>query len=65
MPAREYKGSRFDHTFVSGTWDRVGWWTGTRKRALLASVQRRWSASAPDYDALAAELRPDTGSAGG
>ena len=49
---REYGGSRFDQTFVSG---HVGprWLVDRNTEAsVLASVQRRWSASAPDYDAL-------------
>ena len=43
-------GSRFDQTFVSG---HAGprWLVG---RNTEASVQRRWSAGAPDYDALGA-----------
>ena len=49
---REYGGSRFDQTFVSG---HVGprWLVDRNTEAsVLASVQRRWSASAPDYDTL-------------
>ena len=53
---REYEGSRFDHTFVSG---HVGprWLVDRNTEAsVLASVQRRWSASAPDYDALGGRI---------
>ena len=53
---REYEGSRFDQTFVSG---HAGprWLIGRRSEAsVLASVQRRWSATAPHHDALGARL---------
>ena len=53
---REYEGSRFDHTFVSG---HVGprWLVDRNTEAsVLASVQRRWSAGAPDYDALGGRI---------
>ena len=50
LSRRDYAGSRFDQTFVSG---HAGprWLVG---RNTEASVQRRWSAGAPDYDALGA-----------
>ncbi|MCY4497331.1 MAG: surface lipoprotein assembly modifier [Rhodospirillaceae bacterium] len=53
---REYSGNRFDQTFVSG---HAGprWLIGRNTEAsLLASVQRRWSAGAPDHDALGGRL---------
>ena len=54
LSRRDYAGSRFDQTFVSG---HAGprWLVGRNTEAsVLASVQRRWSAGAPDYDALGA-----------
>ena len=53
---REYSGSRFDQTFVSG---HAGprWLLGrTSEASALASVQRRWSAGAPDHDAFGMRL---------
>ena len=53
---REYEGSLFDQTFVSG---HAGprWLLGRVSEAsALASVQRRWSAGAPDHDAFGVRL---------
>ena len=53
---REYSGSRFDQTFVSG---HAGprWLLGRNTEAsALASLQRRWSAGAPDHDAFGVRL---------
>ena len=53
---REYGGSRFDQTFVSG---HAGprWLLGRNTEAsALASVQRRWSAGAQDHDLLGVRL---------
>ena len=53
---REYSGSRFDQTFVSG---HAGprWLLGrTSEASALASAQRRWSAGAPDHDAFGVRL---------
>ena len=53
---RDYAGSRFDQTFVSG---HVGprWLLGRNTEAsVLANAQRRWSAGAPDYDTLGVRL---------
>ena len=53
---REYAGSRFDQTFVSG---HVGprWLVGRNTEAsVLANAQRRWSAGAPDHDLLGVRL---------
>ena len=53
---REYEGNQFDQTFVSG---HAGprWLLGRNTEAsVLASVQRRWSAGAPDHDALGVRL---------
>ena len=53
---REYEGNRFDQTFLSA---HAGprWLPGRRTEAsVLASVQRRWSAGAPDHDALGVRL---------
>ena len=53
---REYEGRRFDQTFLSA---HAGprWLLGRKMEAsALASVQRRWSAGAPDYDAFGARL---------
>ena len=53
---REYSGQRFDQTFVSG---HVGprWLAdGNTEASVLASAQRRWSAGAPDHDALGLRL---------
>ena len=49
---REYEGSRFDHTFVSGHAGPRWLVDRNTEASVLASAQRRWSASAPDYDAL-------------
>ena len=49
---REYGGSRFDQTFVSGHAGPRWLVDRNTEASVLASVQRRWSASAPDYDAL-------------
>ena len=56
LSRRDYAGSRFDQTFVSG---HAGprWLVGRNTEAsVLASVQRRWSAGAPEYDALGARV---------
>ena len=56
LSRRDYAGSRFDQTFVSG---HAGprWLMGRNTEAsVLASVQRRWSAGAPVYDALGARV---------
>ena len=53
---REYAGSRFDQTFVSG---HAGprWLLGRNTEAsVLASVQRRWSAGVQDHDLLGVPL---------
>ena len=53
---REYSGSRFDQTFLSAhAGPRL--LMGRRSEAsLLASAQRRWSATAPDHDAIGGRL---------
>ena len=54
LSRRDYAGSRFDQTFGSG---HAGpRWLADRntEASVLASVQRRWSAGAPAYDALGA-----------
>ena len=49
---REYAGSRFDQTFVS-VHAGPRWLVDRNTEAsVLASAQRRWSATAPDHDAL-------------
>ena len=56
LSRREYSGSRFDQTFVSG---HAGprWLLGrTSEASALASVQRRWSAGAPNHDAFGVRL---------
>ena len=53
---REYGGSRFDHTFVSGHAGPRWLVDRNTEASVLASVQRRWSASAPDYDALGGRI---------
>ena len=56
LSRRDYSGSRFDQTFLSA---HAGprWLISRRSEAsLLASAQRRWSATAPDHDALGARL---------
>ena len=53
---REYSGSRFDQTYLSG---HAGprWLIGRGADAsLLASARRRWNAGAPAYDALGVRL---------
>ena len=53
---REYGGSRFDQTFVSG---HAGprWLLGRNTEAsVLASVQRRWSAGVQDHDLLGVRI---------
>lgn len=53
---REYSGSRFDQTFVSG---HAGprWLIGRDAEAsVLASARRRWRAGSPEYDALGFRL---------
>ena len=56
LSRRDYAGRQFDQTFVSG---HAGprWLLGRNTEAsVLASVQRRWSAGTPDYDALGARV---------
>ena len=53
---REYAGSSFDQTFVSG---HAGprWLAGAKTEAsALASMQRRWNANVPDFDALGGRI---------
>ena len=53
---REYEGSRFDHTFVSGHAGPRWLLSRDTEASVLASVQRRWSANAPDHDAFGVRL---------
>ena len=53
---REYSGSRFDQTFVSGHAGPRWLIDRNAEASVLASAQRRWSAGAPDYDALGGRL---------
>ena len=53
---REYGGSRFDNTFVSGHAGPRWLVDRNTEASVLASVQRRWSASAPDYDSLGGRI---------
>ena len=53
---REYGGSRFDQTFASGHAGPRWLVDRNTEASVLASVQRRWSASAPDYDALGGRI---------
>ena len=53
---REYSGSQFDQTFVSGHAGPRWLVDGSTEASALASAQRRWSATAPDHDALGARL---------
>ena len=53
---REYSGSQFDQTFVSGHAGPRWLVDGSTEASLLASAQRRWTATAPDHDALGARL---------
>ena len=56
LSRREYSGNRFDQTFLSGhAGPRRLLGRGTEASA-LASVQRRWSGGAPDFDALGFRL---------
>ncbi len=53
---REYEGNLFDQTFLTGHAG-LRWLVSRRTEAsVLASVQRRWSAGAPDHDALGGRL---------
>jgi len=53
---REYSGSRFDQTFVSGHAGPRWLIDRNTEASVLASAQRRWSAGAPDHDALGVRL---------
>ena len=53
---REYSGSRFDQTFVSGHAGPRWLIDRSTEASVLASAQRRWSATAPDHDALGARI---------
>ena len=53
---REYSGSRFDQTFVSGHAGPRRLLGRNTEASALASVQRRWSGGAPDHDALGVRL---------
>ena len=54
---RDYEGNRFDQSLVSA-YAGPRWFVGRRSEAsLLASAQRRWSASVPDYDARGARIQ--------
>ena len=53
---REYEGRQFDQAFLSA-YAGPRWLIGRNTEAsLLPSVQRRWSAGAPDYDAFGGRL---------
>ena len=56
LSRREYSGSRFDQTFVSGHAGPRWLLDRTSEASALASVQRRWSAGAPDHDAFGVRL---------
>ena len=56
LSRRDYAGSRFDQTFVSGHAGPRWLMDGNSDASVLASVQRRWSAGAPNYDALGARV---------
>ena len=53
---REYSGNRFDQTFASGHAGPRHLLGRNTEASALASVQRRWSAGAPDHDALGVRL---------
>ncbi len=53
---REYEGRRFDQTFVSGHLGPRWLIDRNTEASMLTSVQRRWSAGAPDYDALGGRI---------
>ena len=53
---REYSGSQFDNTFVSGHAGPRWLIDRNTEASALASVRRRWSATAPDYDSLGFRL---------
>ena len=56
LSRREYSGSSFDQTFVSGHAGPRRLIGRTTEASLPASAQRRWSATAPDHDAFGARL---------
>ena len=56
---REHAGSRFDQTFVSGHAGPRRLLGRNAEASVLASAQRRWSAGAPDHDALGVRLEAD------
>ena len=53
---REYSGSRFDQTFVAAHAGPRRLLGRDTEASLLASAQRRWTATAPDHDALGGRL---------
>ena len=56
LSRREYSGSSFGQTFVSGHAGPRWLIDRTTEASLLASAQQRWSATAPDPDAFGARL---------
>ena len=56
---REYSGSRFDQTFVSGHAGPRWLVDRSTEASVLASVQRNWSGGAPNHDALGVRLEAD------
>ena len=59
LSRRDYAGSRFDQTFVSGHAGPRWLMDGNADVSVLASVQRRWGAGAPDYDALGGRVEAE------
>ena len=53
---REYRGSRFDQTFVSGHAGPRWLVDRSTEASVLGSVQRNWSGGAPNHDALGVRL---------
>ena len=56
LSRREYSGSRFDQTFLSGHAGPRWLVDRSTETSVLASAQRRWSGGAPDHDALGVRL---------
>ena len=56
LSRREYSGSQFDQTFVSGHAGPRRLLSRSTEASALASVQRRWSGGAPNFDALGVRL---------
>ena len=53
---RDYPGSQFDGMFIAGHSGPRWLWSARSETSLLASVQRSWFGSVPNFDALGARI---------